>query len=318
MSISTTPNIRPPMRELDSPALDALEASISKFGVLVPLMVDREGNILDGRLRAAIADRLNIPYPVEVIHDEARAAAVSLGVDRHQLSAEWRRTVQAALADLGHSQRAIAEAMDVDRSVVSRDMDRWRANGQTTPADMELVMDGWSPPELPLRACSRCHRELPLTSFARDRTNPVGRNWECKACSRRRLGSRPEVNPSKTRKAIQERIERVRELAGKGWLADQIAREVDLSVGRVRNIAKEHKIDLRADRVVGKVQGTNWNRVMNQVALDADTITEGTAGLNYSALDGDSIDEWIESIEQAISDLQTIRRNLRAERTRRT
>lgn len=315
---TTTPNIRPPMRELDGPAQDALEASISKFGVLVPLMVDREGHILDGRLRAAIADRLNIPYPVEVISDEARAAAVSLGVDRHQLSPEWRRAVEVALVELGHSQRAIADAMDLNRSVVSRDIERWRANGQAIPADMELALDGWTPPDLPSRACSRCKRELPLTSFARDRTNPAGRNWECKACSRLRLGARPEINPSKTRKAVNERTTRIRELAGKGWLADQIAREVDLSVSRVRQVARANNIDLRADRVVGKVQSTNWTRVMNQVALDADTIAEGTAGLNYSALDGDSIDQWIESIEQAISDLQTIRRNLRAERTRRT
>jgi hypothetical protein len=107
-------------------------------------------------------------------------------------------------------------------------------------------------------------------------------------------------------------------MAAKGHLADQIAREVGLSLSRVREIAKQHEIDLRADRIIGRARATNWNRVMSQLAMDADTIAEGTAGLNYGALDGELIPEWISSIEQAISDLQVIRRNLREERNRRT
>lgn len=58
---------------------DALRASIERFGVLVPVVKDQHGNVLDGHHRARIADQLGVPYRVDVVQvadeDEAREIA---------------------------------------------------------------------------------------------------------------------------------------------------------------------------------------------------------------------------------------------------
>jgi transposase-like protein len=54
------------------PALDdateaALRASIEKYGILVPIVVDSEGNVLDGHHRLKIANELEVPFNLVVI-----------------------------------------------------------------------------------------------------------------------------------------------------------------------------------------------------------------------------------------------------------
>ncbi|HEU4568897.1 MAG TPA: ParB N-terminal domain-containing protein [Marmoricola sp.] len=76
---------------------DALRASIERFGVLVPVVKDQHGNIIDGHHRARIAEPLGAPYRVDVVQvadeDEAREIARTLNADRRQLTEEQRRRI---------------------------------------------------------------------------------------------------------------------------------------------------------------------------------------------------------------------------------
>src|SRR5258708_8232803 len=76
----------------------ALEASIERFGVLVPVVTDQHGTILDGHHRKAIADRLGVKYRVDIIwtgSSEDRAEiARTLNADRRQLTEDQRREVE--------------------------------------------------------------------------------------------------------------------------------------------------------------------------------------------------------------------------------
>lgn len=105
---------------------DALRASIERFGVLVPVVTDQHGTVLDGHHRKAIADQLRVKYRVDVItvagDDEAREIARTLNSDRRQLTEDQRRDVAAALRGQGHSLRAIAGALGVGKSTVERDL----------------------------------------------------------------------------------------------------------------------------------------------------------------------------------------------------
>jgi hypothetical protein len=84
-----------PMPELTPEQWDALAADIMANGVLVPVVKDQHGRILDGNNRAAIADKLGIDYPVNVIEvaddDDAWDRAVSLNCARRHLSREQTR-----------------------------------------------------------------------------------------------------------------------------------------------------------------------------------------------------------------------------------
>lgn len=93
-----------------------LASSIADLGVLVPVLVDDEGNVLDGHHRQRIADDLGIDYPVEVkaglTDAEKRTIALSLNVHRRHLDRDQKRAIIAAsltadpeLSDRQHAER---------------------------------------------------------------------------------------------------------------------------------------------------------------------------------------------------------------------
>lgn len=123
---------RPLPRDIE----DALRASIQRFGVLVPVVKDQDGRILDGHHRSRLAEEIGVEYRVDVrrVADEveAREVARTLNADRRHLTAEQRKEVVAVLAaetvTVGreevakHSERAIAGALGVSRKTVQDDI----------------------------------------------------------------------------------------------------------------------------------------------------------------------------------------------------
>jgi len=152
------------------PAIEsALRASIERFGVLVPVVRDQHGNVLDGHQRVRIADELGVKYPVNIIEvaDEAEALEIArtLNEDRREMPREQRLEVEIALRKEGHSLRAIAGVVGVTQTQVARDL-----SGVTpvTP-DVSRGLDGKSyparkepkpPPEDAIRYAKEAKREL--------------------------------------------------------------------------------------------------------------------------------------------------------------
>lgn len=77
----------PPLLSVD---IEHLKASIIEHGVQVAVIVDEEGEIIDGHHRAMIADSLGIEYPKDVRHglneDQKRLLAAELNVARRHLT----------------------------------------------------------------------------------------------------------------------------------------------------------------------------------------------------------------------------------------
>lgn len=145
------------MPELDSATESALRAAILLEGVVVPIVRDQHGRILDGHQRSRIAADLGVDCPessCEVRDDEhARELARMLNEDRRQLlDIDKRRRIVTSLREQGHSQRAIAGALGVTRDAVRRDLGVKDAGGAPAPpatkAEPERVqgMDGKSYP----------------------------------------------------------------------------------------------------------------------------------------------------------------------------
>ena len=84
--------------------------SIKRFGVLVPIIRDQAGNILDGHHRAAIANQLGIEAPERSVEapddpDEKAALIGSLNDDRRQrltLSRVGRLLLRSAKLGIPH------------------------------------------------------------------------------------------------------------------------------------------------------------------------------------------------------------------------
>lgn len=151
---------------LDAATKAALTESIKRFGVLVPVVRDQHGNVLDGHHRAAIADELGVKYPVSVLNvadeDEGRAIAVTLNADRRQLDAAQRREVVQHLRAQGHSQRATADALGVGLGTVQRDEAQLTRAGQLTVPPATRGRDGktrTSTPKRPTHVVAKDTRE---------------------------------------------------------------------------------------------------------------------------------------------------------------
>jgi ParB-like chromosome segregation protein Spo0J len=114
----------------------ALSASIERRGVIVPVVYDQHGHILDGHQRVRIATALggitaDAVKPgggkaiTKQVKDDAEAFEIArtLNMDRrHLIDIDQRREMVADLREQGHSVRAIAEAMGVGKSTVMDDL----------------------------------------------------------------------------------------------------------------------------------------------------------------------------------------------------
>jgi ParB-like chromosome segregation protein Spo0J len=112
------------MPSLSDEEYAALKADIDERGVLVPVVVDQDGNILDGHHRQRIATELGIEYPTEVRQvgdeEEAREVAFMLNLARRHLTREQKRAlIQAEIDhDPALSDRKIARRLRCSPSTV--------------------------------------------------------------------------------------------------------------------------------------------------------------------------------------------------------
>lgn len=111
---------------------ELLKESIIELGILIPIVKDQHGNIIDGFHRMAIIEELGLKdYPVEVIEvedeEERRALAIRLNVERRQLSHDqlnWMRSKQRKTAlearNKGATQAEAAKRAAVTQQAVSK------------------------------------------------------------------------------------------------------------------------------------------------------------------------------------------------------
>lgn len=110
---------------------EALRASIERYGVLVPVVRDQHGNVIDGHHRARIADELGVKYRVDIVsvadEDEARDIARHLNSRRRHLTGEQLREHIVMLAErttpdgVGElSQNEIARVAGVSHQYVNK------------------------------------------------------------------------------------------------------------------------------------------------------------------------------------------------------
>lgn len=137
------------------PALDlateaALRASIERWGVLQPVVVDQDGRVLDGNHRARIADELGVIYETRTVEvgdeDDAHEVARTLNLDRRHLDAGDRRRMVGMLRQDGHSYPAIAGALGISVGTAHKDAQQ-PFNGERLEQPERIVgRDGKSRP----------------------------------------------------------------------------------------------------------------------------------------------------------------------------
>ena len=112
------------MPALTDDELVALRADIATRGIVVPVVVDQHGRLLDGHHRRQIAAELSITCPTEVVQvaddDAAHDLALTLNLARRHLTREQRRDLISAEIERrpDDSDRAIARRVGCSPSTV--------------------------------------------------------------------------------------------------------------------------------------------------------------------------------------------------------
>lgn len=112
------------MPPLSAEEYAALRADIRERGILVPVVRDQHGNLLDGHHRVQIAEELGIDYPHEVRqvdgHEQARDIAYALNLARRHLNRQQRRDLIAKEIEdrPDDSDRAIGRRFGCDHKTV--------------------------------------------------------------------------------------------------------------------------------------------------------------------------------------------------------
>ncbi|WP_435109415.1 hypothetical protein [Nocardiopsis synnemataformans] len=131
---------------LDAAIEDAMRASIGRWGVLVPVVRDQDGAVIDGHVRVRLAEELGVAYPEQHVTvadaDEAADLRRTLNADRRQLTDAQRRALVGDLREKGHSTRAIAGAVGASKSTVDRDIQRLSQAGQLDEPGTVRGLDG--------------------------------------------------------------------------------------------------------------------------------------------------------------------------------
>ena len=149
---STEENTATTQLPTDSAILRALRASIERFGVLVPIVFDQHGEMIDGHHRRLLADELGQSCPkvtVTLPDDPAERAQAIIDINdarRQKLTAEQRQDIAKALREQGHSTRAIAAVVGASKSAVDRDLQRLSQAGQLEAPAAVTGLDGRTRP----------------------------------------------------------------------------------------------------------------------------------------------------------------------------
>ncbi len=149
----TRPRRRKYKPVLDLPPLSqeeylALRDNIALNGVLVPILVDSDGRIIDGNCRKQIANELGYDCP-EKIHpgedeEEIRALARALNLARRQLNQQQKREIVAdQLGESpGKSNRWIAKQLGVHHATVASVRKQLESTGQIIQLEATEGLDG--------------------------------------------------------------------------------------------------------------------------------------------------------------------------------
>lgn len=316
-----------PFANLDPDTENALRASIKKFGVVVPIVVDRRGRIIDGHHRARLAKELNLTCPQVVRNlrddDDANALAYSLNADRRHMTREDRIDVVTHLREQGYSLRAIAGAVGVSAKTVFGDLTKAAGVTPVTPAepsqasqpsqnteeDGEVGNYTFAPAVVDAETGE-------VTDIATGETKGRITGMDGKSYPKKR----EPKDPTRTKEGQAAKWAKVAEMAAAGYTSRQCAEAVGHGLESIRESAKERGISFPADEATG---ANNMRRIdPNRVVAETVATVEGAAFglslvvLNTTDLDRESLSGWVSSLSESLRSLTTLRNNLKKELTR--
>jgi len=158
-----------------------LEDSIRKFGVMVPILRDPNGVVIDGHHRLRIAQSLGVDCPAEILvgrsETDLRTFAFELNLNRRHLTREQRRQLvaESIKADPHLSSREHGRRAGVDHKTAETVRQALMSGGEIPHLGARTGTDGKSYPATPTRTPPRPALPPQFQSAVNAVTQAVGR-----------------------------------------------------------------------------------------------------------------------------------------------
>ena len=124
-------------------------------------------------------------------------------------------------------------------------------------------------------------------------------------------GRRVPDPADRSAEAARRRRELIGELAGSGMSSRHIGERLGIADERVRQIAREHRIDIRADAVLGRARRHDSNRIVRQTVHALEGLVMGVGLADVADFDPGETAEWAASMARSIRQLAAFVRQLK-------
>lgn len=288
-----------------------LKADIERCGLLEPIWLF-EGQIIDGRNRYRACRELGIPVECRDYKGDTPVSFVwSLNGARRHLTVSQRAAIGQKMLPEMRAEARKRQGSRSDLTSASKDAD---------------VTD--AKPTRPIRAYDQAGEKVGVSGAAISRADYVakrdpelykqieqGQITVTKAAAIvkqvEKTGVRPEVGVSRDPNAASDRAEKARAMAAEGYRSAQIAREIGVSEGRVRQYAKEHGFQLPDQHI--RSQKVDPERVIRETVHGLAGYAQGIDLIRSAAdlIDIAGAGEWHDSLSESLKNINWLRRKLK-------
>lgn len=306
------------MAALDAWTYEDLRTDIQENGVEVPIVVNEDYVIVDGHHRWQIAQELGITetVPVEVhfysSREATQAAAVRLNVMRRPMSKDERNAHVKRLREAGFTQQEVADRLGISHNRVSE----IEADSPTSISEVgESDPLGAAKAKIAkAKSEGRSYKFTPRESQAIqdeiERLNAEGlKQYEIAervgisfSAVSNRLHRKDEPEPTSLH-------EQIAECAKQGMTSKQIAKTVGLHEQTVRVKAREHGIDIPADRASYKKR-IDADAAMGRAVEHLADALYAFKHIPLDALHPEQVQEWSCSLDESARSIRTLIRQL--------
>jgi len=134
---------------------------------------------------------------------------------------------------------------------------------------------------------------------------------------RQRRGNQPAPggqapdSADRSPEAAARRRELIGEFAASGMSSRQIGERLGINDDRVRQVAREHDIDIRADAVLGRARRLDPNRIVRETVHALEGLAMGIDLADPAGLDPAEAAEWAASMTRSIRMLSKFVRQMK-------
>lgn len=111
--------------------------------------------------------------------------------------------------------------------------------------------------------------------------------------------------------AVARRRELIRECAARGYSSRQIAERIGTNESTIRQIARDHGVNITADSVMSRTRRHDSNRIVRETVHALDGLVMGIGLVDFDELDLDEVEDWTISLANSIRALNRLNKRMK-------